>query len=159
MANRPLVERAAQLATDLLSRVSRRQGLSNLLLSVVADFQTTGDLDRLRRTLTLLQAGNGGHLERGKTYVEQMNTVIAELEALLAEGRSAAELKSLFGWTARLLVARQGQGGGEGRAEARTVAKKREPEKRERSTGPGRLGLGGKNLDVLQRLKDGGGTK
>lgn len=76
----------------------------NTFLSLVADFQSHPDPDRLRRTLELLLKGSGGHLARGGNYEEQVVVATREISRVLRRGDlSVDEYRSLFGWTARLL--------------------------------------------------------
>ena len=99
-------ERLASALTGGLFRVER-----NVLLAVVGDFMADRrpDLERLRKTLRLLRTGSGGHLKRGGAYAKQIEAVTNELERYLAAERPALQiddLKSVFGWTARLLLVR-----------------------------------------------------
>jgi len=94
-------------AETLALRLSRPvQVKKNVLLSLVADFMSAPrpDRERLRETLELLRSGSGGHVLRAGGYGEQAK---AALDILLSvfeqEGWTEADLKSLFGWTARLL--------------------------------------------------------
>jgi hypothetical protein len=81
----------------------------NVLLALVADFVSTPrpDRDRLRRLLKLVQSGSGGHAERAGGYGDQVRLAAEELAAVLADDLSNQDLKSLLGWTARLLRNRQ----------------------------------------------------
>jgi len=81
----------------------------NVLLALVADFVSTPrpDRGRLRRLLKLIQAESGGHVKRGGGYGEQLRLAAREVAAALANDLSNQDLKSLFGWTARLLRNRQ----------------------------------------------------
>ena len=122
-------------------------------------------VERLRRTLRLLGEGSGGHLKRGGgTYADQVRTAIQELGRVLDEGGlDPQEYKSLFGWTARLMVARKGRSAtSQGRGSAtpgdtkRAAGKGTESRRTESGKKQGtatRLGLGGKSLDVLARLR------
>lgn len=104
-----ILKRAEQLASALAGGATRVE--RNVLLAVVGDFMADRrpDPERLRKTLRLLRAGSGGHLKRGGSYAQQIAAVTAELERLLAaEELESADLKSLFGWTARLLLVRGG---------------------------------------------------
>jgi hypothetical protein len=103
-----IVQNAGHLATGL--RTGMTPVTKNALLSVVATFMSdpSGNVDRLSRTLELLKAGSGGHLKRGGGFGEQVHLVIQEVERLLERGEwEPKDLKSLFGWTARLLQVRQ----------------------------------------------------
>jgi hypothetical protein len=103
--------RAERLATSLGG--GERRVEKNVLLSVVAGFMSDpqADLERLKKTIRLLAKGSGGHLRRGDSYREQVEAVVRELgEALAAEDLAPAEWKSIFGWTARLLLVRGGGG-------------------------------------------------
>ncbi len=103
-----IVERANELAEDLCSGpvpVER-----NTLLSVVADFLSDpkAPTERLERTLTLLASGSGGHLNRSKGFKAQATEVIRVVGQLLRSKDYAPEsLRSLLGWTARLLLVRR----------------------------------------------------
>lgn len=102
-----IVQRAEQLAGALAGGRTRVE--KNVLLSVVADFMSDprADLDRLRRTLKLLGEGSGGHLKRSTSYAQQIEAVVDGLGEVLADSSlSLNDLKSLFGWTARLLLVR-----------------------------------------------------
>jgi hypothetical protein len=105
-----IVQRAERLATELVGMGVEK----NALLSVVADFMSDprGDVERLRRMLKLLKDGSGGHLKRSASYVQQIKALAEGLQETLDDrGLSPVDLKSLFGWTARLLLVR---GEGEG---------------------------------------------
>lgn len=100
-----IVQRAERLATELVGMGVEK----NALLSVVADFMSDprGDVERLRRMLKLLKDGSGGHLKRSASYVQQIKALAEGLQETLDDrGLSVADLKSLFGWTARLLLVR-----------------------------------------------------
>jgi hypothetical protein len=102
-----ILERAERLASTLAGGPTRVE--KNVLLAVVADFMSDRqpEIQKLRRTLGLLAAGSGGHLKRGGGYASQIKTVVAALDELLAaEPLAPGEYQSLFGWTARLLLAR-----------------------------------------------------
>jgi hypothetical protein len=102
-----ILDRVERLASTLAGGATRVE--KNVLLAVVADFMTDRqpDLAKLRRTLSLLADGSGGHLKRGGGYAGQIKTVVAALDDLLdAEPLESDEYKSLFGWTARLLLVR-----------------------------------------------------
>ena len=102
-----IVENAGRLAADLQASGVKSK---NALLSVVATFisDPSGDIKRLRRMMTLLKDGSGGHLKRGAGFGDQARAVIREVGTLLDRGDwQPNELKSLFGWTARLLQVRQ----------------------------------------------------
>ncbi len=102
-----ILERAERLASALAGGATRVE--RNVLLAVVGDFMADrrADPERLRRTLRLLRTGSGGHLKRGGSYARQIEAVTAELERVLAtETIEPIDLKSLFGWTARLLLVR-----------------------------------------------------
>ncbi|HKI06300.1 MAG TPA: hypothetical protein VKK31_30255 [Thermoanaerobaculia bacterium] len=104
-----IVKNAERLALSLQAGPTPVKS-KNAFLSVVATFMSdpSGDLPRLRRTLALLKQGNGGHLKRGGGFGDQVRMVIGEVGRLLDGAEwEAAELKSLFGWTARLLLVRQ----------------------------------------------------
>jgi hypothetical protein len=165
-----ILQRAERLASTLAGGQTRVE--RNVLLAVVADFMTDREPDRekLRRTLDLLAKGSGGHLERGGSYAAQIQTVAAELLALLAaETLETEDYRSLFGWTARLLLVRgleppsngktpprgaAGGGGGAGGGPAREA--RQHPRKRPPAppAPPGPLGaVSEKGLSTLQQLK------
>jgi hypothetical protein len=102
-----ILEHAERLASALAGGATRVE--KNVLLAVVADFMVDRlpDRDKLRRTLRLLAAGNGGHLQRSKGYPDQIRTVGTEITRFLdAEDLGPEDTKSVFGWTARLLQVR-----------------------------------------------------
>ena len=102
-----IVENAGRLATDLQGAGVESK---SAFLSIVASFLSdpSGDVNRLRRMMTLLKGGSGGHLNRGSGFGDQARAVIREVGSLLDRGEwQPEELKSLFGWTARLLQVRQ----------------------------------------------------
>jgi len=166
-----IVQNAQRLAADLgapPSPVSK-----NALQSVVATFisDPTGDLARLRRTLDLLAEGSGGHLKRGDGYGEQVRRVIEMIRRVVYQGEwEPEELKSLFGWTARLLQVRRGARTEEAR-ETRSQSPGRQDTGQPRSSGRDRRpspdrgekkpatpgapvlrGANAKNLEVLKAL-------
>lgn len=153
-----IVQNAQRLAADLQAGPAVSK---NAFLSVVATFLSdpVGDLPRLRRTMELLEQGNGGHLKRGGGFGAQVRVVIREVGRLLKRGEwKPDELKSLFGWTARLLLVRQETRGQTGlqqdRKDAPTHQRPREERKRPAQPGPslGELG-GGKNRSVLEQMR------
>jgi hypothetical protein len=102
-----ILERAERLASTLAGGATRVE--KNVLLAVVADFMTDRrpDIQKLRRTLRLIGEGSGGHLKRAAGYAVQIKTVVAALGDFLdSESLDPEEYKSLFGWTARLLLVR-----------------------------------------------------
>ena len=104
-----ILAHAERLATSLGG--GERRVEKNVLLSVVAGFMSDprGDLERLEKTIRLLAEGSGGHLRRGDSYREQVEAVVRQVgEALAAEDLAPEEWKSIFGWTARLLLVRGG---------------------------------------------------
>jgi hypothetical protein len=152
-----IVQRAERLATELTGGPVRVE--KNVLLSVVADFLSDprADVERLRKTLRLLKEGSGGHLERSGSYAQQVKAVANGLGETLADhDLSPDDLKSLFGWTARLLLVR---GVGEerrpvpastdqrGRAPGPKTQPRPEPAKR------GLGSLGKKSLSALEKLR------
>ena len=161
-----IVENAQLLASTLQEGATRFS--KNAFLSVVATFMSdpAGDIQRLRRTLALLKEGSGGHLKRGGGFGDQVRVVIREVGRLLDRGEwQPAELKSVFGWTARLLQVRQDiRNSGETRESQNQrqgqASRDRQPptsDRRERKppvppAQPFR-GVSGKNLDVLNAFK------
>lgn len=105
---REIVERADLLANQLT--VGPTPVERNTLLSVVANFlaDPSSEPARLARTLALLDRGNGGHLDRSPAFGRQVRLVIRVIGDLLREPNiEAGELRSLLGWTARLLLVRR----------------------------------------------------
>lgn len=103
-----ILERAERLAAVLAGGPAPVN--KNVLLSVVADFMSDPSPDpaRLRKMLRLLETGNGGHLKRGGNYGRQVRAVVEEIGRLLDRGGlRPEEYKTLFGWTARLLLVRR----------------------------------------------------
>jgi hypothetical protein len=102
-----ILKKAEQLASTLAGGTTKVG--KNVLLSIVADFMSSPhpDRERLRRTLQLLQEGNGGHTKRGGGYGDQIRAAVREVAKELGADTSDEELKSLFGWTARLLLVRR----------------------------------------------------
>jgi len=145
-----IVNNASLLATDLQGAEVESK---SAFLSIVGSFMSdpTGDIKRLRHMMTLLDKGSGGHLDRGAGFGEQARAVIREVGRLLDRGEwQPDELKSVFGWTARLLQVRlpprrkgppEPSGG-----QAPHHQGKRQPTK---PLG----GLSGKNLDVLKSIQ------
>jgi hypothetical protein len=166
-----VLERAERLAAALAGGETRVE--RNVLLAVVADFMADRepDLVKLRRTLELLAQGSGGHLRRGgSSYPAQIRTVTAELAAILdAETLESEDYRSLFGWTARLLLVRgldpprksgtapeaARVGGAEGRGgPARPVRRAPDRPAAPRTPPRGTLGaVSAKGLDALQQVK------
>jgi hypothetical protein len=157
-----IVENAERLAANLQAGP---QVTKNALLSVISTFVSdpAGDLQRLRRTLTLLETGSGGHLKRGSGYGDQVRLVIREVGRLLDRGEwQPNELKSLFGWAARLLQVRQASGV-QAQEDRRIPRSSRTDSRSGHSPRPGRekppaqpaqpfRGLSGKNLEALKAL-------
>lgn len=99
-----MVRRAESLASKLVS--GENPVGRNALLSLLGDFMNQRDPnpEQLARTLELVEKGVGGHALWGKGYPEQVKKASAVIRSALGEGLSTEELKSLFGWTARLLL-------------------------------------------------------
>ena len=109
LSSTKIVERASRLAATLANGPVAVE--KNVLRGLVADFMVEPDVARLRRLLQLLAEGSGGHLLRGGGYGEQVQAAATELGTLLAEtDLEPRDLQRLFGWTARLLVVRKGDG-------------------------------------------------
>lgn len=154
-----IVERAERLATELGGGPVRIE--KNVLLSVVADFLSDPrpDVERLRKTLKLLKDGNGGHLRRTASYAQQVEALADGLRETLNDNTlSPTDLKSLFGWTARLLlvrgemVERTPSPGKTGRTDSSPRAKAEPlPEPPKRALG----GIGKSGLLALEKLKEG----
>lgn len=151
-----IVKRAERLATELAGGSVRVE--KNVLLSVVADFLSDprADVERLRRTLRLLKEGSGGHLERGGSYAQQVRAVADGLRETLSDtDLSPTDLKSLFGWTARLLLVRGESVRGE--REEPSSRQGSAPNPRPRPQEPVKRSLGGigkKGLSALEKLRE-----
>jgi hypothetical protein len=166
-----IVENAGRLAADLQGSGVESK---NAFLSVVATFisDPSGDVKRLRRMMTLLKDGSGGHLNRGSGFGDQARAVIREVGSLLDRGEwQPEELKSLFGWTARLLQVKQAPGRDIREDPRGQVSNRPDPRRPSRPLRPPRGphpttekesarqpakplgGLSGKNLDVLKSIK------
>lgn len=115
-----IVTRAEQLALSLTSGPAPVK--RNVLLGLTSDFLTDPrpDRERLLRTVRLIAKGSGGHIKRGGGYGEQVRTAAVELAQVLNEDLSDQDLKSLLGWTARLLLVRRVPG--EQASASRTVS-------------------------------------
>ena len=102
-----IVKRAEQLALSLTSGPTPVK--RNVLLGITSDFLSDPkpDQGRLRLTVDLIAKGSGGHLKRGGGYGDQIRIAAQEIARVLDEGLSDSELKSLLGWTARLLLVRR----------------------------------------------------
>jgi hypothetical protein len=165
-----IVQNAQLLASTLQGGADRFS--KNAFLSVVATFvnDPAGDLERLRRMLALLEKGSGGHLKRGGGFGDQVRIVIQEVGRLLDRNEwQPGELKSLFGWTARLVQVQQENG--EPNEEARESREHRQgrpshpfrdrqtpvSDRREKKSpiSPAQpfRGVSSKNLDVLNAWK------
>jgi hypothetical protein len=154
-------ERLASALGGGATRVER-----NTLLALVGDFmaERIPEPERLLKTLRLVRAGNGGHLKRGGSYAQQIMAATGEIERFLAAAGTALEpndLKSVFGWTARLLLVRGGlpaaarQSGA--RAEGRPVPRHEpaRPRPARPAAAPPRTfgGIKPQGLSALEKLK------
>lgn len=147
----------------------------NTFLSIVAAFMSEGDLGRFGRLLDLVASRSGGHLLRTGGCAEQAERAVEVLRRVLAErALSPEEARSLFGWTARLLLIQGGEppsGQGEGgavadqgkqavagaSAERRTGGSKKPSRGDASQRGAGAKGLGAvkaKTLGDLGKLKE-----
>ncbi len=102
-----LVDRARGLADRLAA--ARPPVKANTLRTLVADFMSSPAPDRsgLLKMLRLLKQGSGGHLERSGNFPDQAQAAIEVLDPFLEESTlEPRELKTLLGWTARLLLVR-----------------------------------------------------
>ena len=102
----PFVKRAEELASQL-------QGVErNVFLAIVADFLTDprSETSSLARMLDLLKRGSGNHLNRSGAFSEQARVVVQRLPSILKDSElSTAELRTVLGWTSRLLQVRSGK--------------------------------------------------
>lgn len=164
-SHREILDEASRL-TELLQGVK-----SSALTSLVGSFD--GDVERLRRLLTLAAAGDGGHSRRGEGYGEQVIVLADALPKFLADTTVPADkLRAVFGWTARLLRVRDSIGTRSGRgaddrreAVARQRSAKAAGVRRpadDRQSGKAsagdrqrsfKTGLGGSNLAELAKFK------
>jgi hypothetical protein len=145
--------KADRLATDLAGGAVRVE--KNVLLSMVAEFMSDpqGDVERLRQTLKLLKAGSGGHLKRTANYAQQVETVVDGLEETLADGDlTPGDLKSLLGWTARLLLVQADAAPRFEDTQRAGPPPRKAPPKPNSSKTFG--GMGAKNQSTLERLKE-----
>jgi hypothetical protein len=102
-----IMKKAEHLAARLNSGPSPVK--KNVLLGLVSDFmnEPEPDVQRLRHLLELIEQGSGGHIRRGAGYGEQLRAAVREIRKALDErGLDGKDFKSLFGWTARLLLVR-----------------------------------------------------
>jgi len=159
-----LVRQAEVLADELRAAPSPVQ--RNIFLSLVAGFLGDGDVGRMRRLLEVLRderSVSAAHFERSGSWGDQARHARGVLARLLATAETdSRHLQTLFGWTARILEIRakfgdrrpsgpaSGRGGSGGPRRRRAGdASSVEPKPRP----AGRLGLGGRSLDALERLR------
>jgi hypothetical protein len=148
-----ILERAERLASNLVGG-STKVG-KNVLLSIVADFMSARDPDRdhLRTMLRLIQDGSGGHIKRGDGYGDQVRLAVREISETLQEEFTDEELKSIFGWTARLLLVRREHFPRKTEVKPRGEARGPRPTSHP-SQGPERIGpLDSKSLSALEKLR------
>lgn len=148
-SQREMVRQAELLAGRLTEQpevaVSR-----NVFHALVADFRAAPDLDRFRRLITLAGKGNGGHKDRSNGYGEQLVQACKILSSFVGKTHLApVELKSVFGWTARMLPTKGGEG---------TTEENSPPARREKEPAPAQAtdkfgGLGQKFLAAVKELK------
>lgn len=102
-----IMRRADLFSLSLISGTS--PVTRNVLLAMTSDFLSSPqpDRDRLRRIVRKVGEGSGGHVLRGGGYGEQMRAAAKELEIVIEEDWSDQDLKTLLGWTARLLLVRR----------------------------------------------------
>jgi hypothetical protein len=102
-----IMKRADQLSLALIS--GPHPVTRNVLLAMASDFLSSPrpDRDRLRRIVKRVGEGSGGHVLRGGGYGEQIRAAAGELATLIEEDWSDQDLKTLLGWTARLLLVRR----------------------------------------------------
>ena len=129
----------------------------NVLLGLVSDFmnEPEPDIRRLRKLLEMIEQGSGGHIRRGAGYGDQLRSAVREIRRVLDEGGlDGKDFKSLFGWTARLLLVRS----------APRAAHSTTQAKEDRRSGPGprptsppastKFGsLSGQGKSALEKLK------
>ncbi|HYU30773.1 MAG TPA: hypothetical protein VEW48_01300 [Thermoanaerobaculia bacterium] len=126
------------------------------------------DVHRLRQLLDLIEQGSGGHIRRGAGYGDQLRAAISELRTVLNEEElEGQDYKSLFGWTARLLLVRRESARPEpqdhrsdprerpqSQTPRRPGPRQREERRPAPSPGSGKLSaVGTKSLSTLEKLK------
>lgn len=157
-----VLNRARDLAAELTARSTPVK--AGTLRSIVADFMSAPEPDpaKLRRTLRLLKEGSGGHLARSGNFPDQVLVAIAVLDGVLeGDDLTPQELKTLFGWTARLLMIRsERRGSGAPKRTPRRDAvgprggDRRPPERKPRPAAKVKLSPVKKSsLDALARMK------
>lgn len=102
-----LLDHARDLADKLASGATPVK--AGTLRSILADFMSAPQPDqaKLRRMLRLLKEGSGGQLARSGSFPDQVLAAIGVLDRILEDSDlTPQELKTLFGWTARLLLIR-----------------------------------------------------
>lgn len=164
------VLRRAQALAEKLTATPETAVKRSAFLSLVADFMARPEAEpaRLRELLRLLvEKRSGGHLLRGKTYAPQIQHAAESLAAEIDRGDfSAQELRSLFGWTARLLEVRHSgkrplqeneSSGGKTPVGPKPNQKRPEPGRKPSGTGLGTLG--DKLGPLLNSLKKTGDSK
>lgn len=150
-----IMKKAEHLAARLNSGPSPVK--KNVLLGLVSDFmnEPEPDVQRLRHLLELIEQGNGGHIRRGAGYGEQLRAAVREIRKALDErGLDGKDFKSLFGWTARLLLVRSAPR--ETRSQLGSnrpgPVQPRPPERRE--SPPGKFGsVNAKGMSDLEKLR------
>jgi len=142
----------------------------NVLLGLVSDFmnEPEPDVRRLRTLLEMIEQGSGGHIRRGAGYGDQLRSAVREIRRVLDEGGiEGRDFKSLFGWTARLLLVRrenarpeprEQRAGGGGAQQAQTTRRPGPQRSEERRPAPvpnsGKLGaLSFQGLSALEKMK------
>jgi hypothetical protein len=141
-----MVRQAELLAGRLTERPEAAVG-RNVFRALVAEFRAAPDLERFRRLVQLAGKGSGRHKQRTHGYGDQLSQACEVLSAFVAKTRlELVELKSVFGWTARLLPAKGGEG----------TAADEAPAKRGREPVPAQTPskFGGLGKDALAALKD-----
>lgn len=162
-----IVKRAEDLAGSLRSPVLvSRSALSKL----VATFRQTGDREAFRSLIGAVAAGRGGGRERGTGFSEQIDHASRVLRAFVERESdlSDRELQGVLGWAERLMTihdelspeddprrgARAARPTGRSAGRRRNTAAPEPPVRREPKPVDRKLGgLGGKNLAVLERLR------
>lgn len=147
-SQREMVRQAELLAGRLTERPEAAVG-RNVFHALVAEFRAAPDLERFRRLVALVGKGSGRHKQRTHGYGDQLVLACEVLSAFVAKTRLApVELKSVFGWTARMLPAK----GGEGKAPENETRSRREREPAPPQTPNKFGGLGQKSLAALKDL-------
>ncbi|MES1244636.1 MAG: hypothetical protein ABUT39_23720 [Acidobacteriota bacterium] len=148
-----IMERADQLSLALISGPS--PVTRNVLLAMTSDFLSSPrpDRDRLRRIVKRVGEGSGGHVLRCGGYGEQIRAAAAELAGVIEEDWSNQELKTLLGWTARLLLVRREDRPQEKKATQGQPVRRREERPADKKPKSPGWGISKSSMQTLEQLK------